>query len=419
MPPVAIVMNLSYTGLGIARSLGERGVRVIGLTSQQGIYGNYTRYADVRLSPDSSEEPEQLVEYLMELAETFHGSAIIFPTRDDDVVFLDRYRDRLGGRYLPAVPTPDAIKGCLDKWETDGWAKKAGVSRPRSWKIESNEDLARAIPDMSFPCILKPLAAWHWRKRGKWELLGHRKAILVSSATELVAQYASIAAVESRALLQEVVAGTDDCLWAAGCYFDRDGNYVAGFTAHKLLQIPAGFGTGCVVQTEDRQELLSITRALLQKMGYTGLAEVEYKWDQSCHQFKLIEVNPRPWDQHRLGRAAGVDLIYIAYCDLVGLPFPAVSQKSLPANKWIADDVFILTAFHSITKEPRKLLTLYRAISGRRSYAVWSARDPVPFLVLVGLGLIPRFVTSFLRAVRSFLTRRFVRHKVAQGSTPI
>ena len=414
MAPVAIVMNLSYTGLGIARSLGERGVRVIGLTSQQGIYGNYTRYADVQLSPDSSEEPERLLEYLRELAETIHGSAIIFPTRDDDVVFLDRYRDRLK-RYLPVVPTSEAIKGCLDKWETDRWAMKAGVSRPRSWKIESSEDLARAIPEVSFPCILKPLAAWHWRKKGKWELLGHRKAIQVSSAAKLVAQYEGIAKVERRALLQELVPGGDDCLWAAACYFDREGSYVAGFTAHKLVQIPAGFGTGCVVQTEERQELLSITRALLQKMQYTGLAEVEYKWDQTCQQFKLIEVNPRPWDQHRLGRAIGVDLINIAYSDFAGLPLSGVFKTALHANKWIADDVFILTAFHSLTKEPRRLPALCRAISGRRSYAVWSPRDPVPFFVLVGLGLIPRFGSSLVRAVRSFLG--FVRRKVAHGTT--
>jgi hypothetical protein len=45
MPPPAIVMNMFYTGLGIARSLGERGVPVVGLTARRGAYGNWTRYA--------------------------------------------------------------------------------------------------------------------------------------------------------------------------------------------------------------------------------------------------------------------------------------------------------------------------------------------------------------------------------------
>ena len=31
----AIVMNMFYTGLGIARSLGERGISVIGITAER------------------------------------------------------------------------------------------------------------------------------------------------------------------------------------------------------------------------------------------------------------------------------------------------------------------------------------------------------------------------------------------------
>src|SRR5712692_9082276 len=99
----AVVMNMYYTGLGIARSLGEEGIPVIGLTSHRGIYGNFTRYAKVRSSPDSREEPEALLKFLISLGEEL-GRAIIFPTRDDDVIFLDRYRAQLGTRFTLALP---------------------------------------------------------------------------------------------------------------------------------------------------------------------------------------------------------------------------------------------------------------------------------------------------------------------------
>ena len=61
--PTAVVMNLFYTGLGIARSLGERGIPVVGLTSQHRIYGNFTRYASVRFCPDSRSEPGSLLPF--------------------------------------------------------------------------------------------------------------------------------------------------------------------------------------------------------------------------------------------------------------------------------------------------------------------------------------------------------------------
>jgi hypothetical protein len=40
LPPV-VILNLSYSGLGIARDMTRRGARVVGLSSDQKIYGNF------------------------------------------------------------------------------------------------------------------------------------------------------------------------------------------------------------------------------------------------------------------------------------------------------------------------------------------------------------------------------------------
>src|SRR5580693_5750499 len=91
----AIVMNMFYTGLGIARSLGEQGISVIGLSSHRGACGNFTRYARVRSAPDSREQPDQLLEFLLALGRDARSRCVIFPTRDDDVLFLARFREQL------------------------------------------------------------------------------------------------------------------------------------------------------------------------------------------------------------------------------------------------------------------------------------------------------------------------------------
>src|ERR1043165_9210904 len=99
MPCVAVVMNLFYTGLGIARSLGERGVRVIGLTARHGIYGNFTRYAETVFCPDSRTEPEKLLAFLVNMGRDSAERSVMFPTRDDDLIFLDRFRTELEPYY--------------------------------------------------------------------------------------------------------------------------------------------------------------------------------------------------------------------------------------------------------------------------------------------------------------------------------
>lgn len=252
MHPTAVVLNMFYTGLGIARSLGEQGVPVIGLSAHPGVYGEFSRYARTVACPDSRNEPEALLPFLLKMGEELGTRAVIFPTRDDDVLFLDRYREELSAYFELVVPERTVLQASLNKWETYLWAQRAGVATPRSWMISGDQDLQKALSEVTYPCVLKPVASYHWRKGENWAKVGGRKALAVFSREELLGEYAAIALADRRALLQEMVSGGDDCLVSAACYFDRESKLVAAFTTRKLAQAPDGFGTGFIVQAVDR-----------------------------------------------------------------------------------------------------------------------------------------------------------------------
>lgn len=412
MKPSAIVINIFYTGLGIARSLGRRGVPVIGLTSQRGIYGNYTRYADVRMAPDSRSAPEELLQHLLTLAKELRGRGIIFPTRDDDVAFLDRYREELEPWFSLVLAPRPAVRVCLDKWETYRLATRSGVATPRCWRISSQKDLGEAAREATFPCVLKPMLSHHWRQGANWELVGARKAIGIASESALFAEYATVARAGPDVLLQEMIPGADDCLVIAACYMDRRGNWASGFNTQKLRQAPEEFGTGCVVQAVDRPELFPPTRRLLTEIGYTGIAEVEYKWDARDRAFKLIEINPRPWDQHTLGPASGVDLMYLAYCDHAGLPMPLMVPRAA-GHKWIAEDAFLTEAVRLAWRRNGAVRRLIRLGAGRRIYAISSWRDPVPMVAYAATRYLPGLIGAVGRALAWRLNRVWRRVMVA------
>jgi D-aspartate ligase len=414
MKPLALVMNVFYTGLGIARSLGENGIPVIGLSSQHHIYGNFTRYAKTVFCPDSRREPEALAKFLVRLGKKLGGRSVLFPTRDDDLIFLDRFRKELEPYFSLVIPSAEALEACLNKWETSEWAHRVGVPAPGAWLVESVEDLERAAQEAAFPCVLKPLSAHYWRQGGNWDLVGARKAIAIESRAELRAEYHAIARADKRALLQEMVAGADDCLIIAACYLDREHRWVAGFNTQKVLQIPEGFGTGCIVQSVSRPELFERTRRLLEAMRFSGIAEVEYKWAAAANEYKLIEVNPRPWDQHRLGNAAGVDLIYMAYCDHARLPMPT-PRTPAPGHKWIAEDTFVTAALRSLWNGNPKLGSLVRLSRGKRIYAIWSARDPLPSIGYFITMFFPKLVGDICRGLwMSCKSRLFGKANVQQ-----
>jgi D-aspartate ligase len=398
--PAAIVMNMFYTGLGIARSLGERGIRVIGLSAHRDAYGNVTRYAKVQMCPDSREHPEELLAFLRRLAATIPERAILFPTRDADVLFLNRFREELSQKFRLLLPGREALEACLNKWETYRRALAAGIPSARTWHAGSREELEGILTEIRFPCVLKPVYAEDWREKNHWELVGRRKAIAVSSCEELMAEYVSISGTATPVLVQEVVPGGDQDLWIAACCLSRESKFLAGFTAQKLLQVPPGFGTGCMVRTADRPDLLRRAAQLLEDLGFSGIAEVEFKRDASTGEDKLIEINPRPWDQHRLGAACGVDVIYAAYCDLAGIPLPAFGKQKT-GQTWIAEDVYPLVLLRSLWKGDGRFGELLRLARGERIYPISFIRDPLPLLSFLGLRLLPDLAGMLPHVFRS------------------
>src|SRR5262249_55522541 len=160
----------------------------------------------------------------------------------------------------------------------------------------------------------KPRHAYEWRQKGIWERLRGRKAIVASTPADLHEEYRELAALTgAEVLVQEYVAGDDSDIVVCGCYVDSRGTLQAHFTARKVLQSPPLFGTGCLVETANIQDIVAPSLALLNAAGYTGIAEIEFKHDRSTGRFLLIEVNPRHWDQHELGLRVGVNITCAAY----------------------------------------------------------------------------------------------------------
>src|SRR5689334_23448558 len=60
------------------------------------------------------------------------------------------------------------------------------------------------------------------------------------------------------------------------------------------------------------------SRRLLSAIGYTGLVEVEYKFDVRDRRYKLLDINPRLWTWSALGSRAGVDFPYLLWQIMTG-----------------------------------------------------------------------------------------------------
>ncbi len=397
-PPVIILsFNVSYTGLGVARCLAGRGMRVVGLSAGGGVFGNFSRSYEVRFAPDSANQPEELAKFLLQATNELAG-AVIFPTADFDILFLDRFRSELEAHYRLVIPSHECLQQVLDKHALVSKAIQAAVPVPRTVVVRSANDLDRVPTQAGFPCVMKPIWAYHWRQTGAWEKVGGRKAIPVANMEELRREYQRVATVRQEVLIQELILGGPEQLASACGYVNEKSEPLAYFTARIIFKHPDHLGTGCLVENEDIPELLEPTLRLWRALDYKGFADVEYKRDSRTGEWKLIEINTRPWWWHELGTASGANLSWVAYCHLTGRRVAPIRKQIVP-TKWIAEDALLYFFLRGIYHREIRLRSFWKKFSGRRIYGVFAWNNPWPFFRCLFAVTLPNIASQFLAKV--------------------
>ena len=92
---------------------------------------------------------------------------------------------------------------------------------------------------------------------------------------------------------------------------------------------------------------------------------------------------------------------------------PAVNSH-FSQVKWIAEDTFVETALRFLWKRDPQLRSMFRLARGKRIYAIWSARDPLPFLVYWFIHFLPRIITTGISGLWSAIKRKWSLTRVAQ-----
>ncbi len=147
-----VVLNMHYSGLGIARSLGPHGVPVYGLSSDPDFPGNFSRYCQFRLSPDSLHEPERLRDFLVDFAGTFDARPILLPTRDHDIEFLVTHREALEQRFTIPLASREVIEQATNKDKCLAIAAAAGIRVPAHHTVRARRAASGDFWTTRVPC---------------------------------------------------------------------------------------------------------------------------------------------------------------------------------------------------------------------------------------------------------------------------
>jgi len=373
----AVVIGGDYQGLGIARSLGKRGIPVCVIDDEISIARASRFVRDAIRVPDL--RTEQALLDALELARRRLGLSgwVLYPTREENVACIAANRDLLRRDFR--VPTPEltSIRHAWDKRESYRLAERLSIPVPRTWFPRSEEDLA-AI-EVDDPVVLKPAIKEHffyatgakaWRANTKAELLAaFRRATEIMPASEVI--------------VQEMIPGGGEQQYAY-CAFFREGRPVASMTVRRCRQHPSDFGRASTyVETISLPELAEPSCRFLTAIDYYGLAELEYKRDPRDGVCKLLDVNARTWGYHSVAGPAGVDFPYLLFRDQLGAPVEEAHAR--PGVRWIRLSTDVPNALRDIRAGRLRPGEYLRSLRGVRTEAVFSISDPLPGLYEIAL----------------------------------
>jgi predicted ATP-grasp superfamily ATP-dependent carboligase len=291
--------------------------------------GFKSRFCRPVLSPNPIYEPEQLVAVLMSEAKKFAQPPVLLPASDAYVQFVSRFSEQLQPAFLFILPPPALVDAIVDKRRQYELAEQVGTPIPKTYYPQNMADVQEIAGQLTYPALVKPYIGHLWREK----FIGS-KGRKVFNADELCQCYSEIFPIGLQAMVQTIIMGPNTNLFSVCVYMSRQGEPLLVFAQRKLRQYPTDFGVGTLVESLRYPELVDLGLHFLKSIGYVGVGEIEFKKDERDGQLKLIELNPRLWQQTTLASDCGMNFSLVEYQDLTGHAPPASTTYREGVRWW-------------------------------------------------------------------------------------
>ena len=409
--PSVILLGLEEISSGIVgvRELGERGVPIFGVALHRtpALYSRWLTRSYTMPQTDAA-----TVELMNEIAAT-EGASFVLTHSERTALLTSRAAAAGQLRGLKAlVPTPEKLELVNDKASVYKFADELDIPIPRTWAPQNAAEAASPPGDLTYPCILKYSDPYRIKP-----LLDQRHMPLFK------AQYCYDEMELQRILLTHIPLGfyplvQTFCpgLGLAHMFFMYEGKAILRFRHRRLLEWPPEGGVAAVSESlpvDDSDELFEKSQALLNRIGWEGAAQVEYRYDAATGRVALMEINGgRFWATLALPYNAGVPFVWTTYSVLgLGQPVIAKPYKVGMKCRYVAYEMhrLMLLLFRPHQMQNRELhfnrfaeivMFLLRYFQPKTRYYLFSFRDPLPFLIHAPLTIGRHFHILFQQLMR-------------------
>jgi predicted ATP-grasp superfamily ATP-dependent carboligase len=383
----ALVIGGDHPGLGVARSLGRRGIPVVVLDDQYSV-SSFSRYVKRVVRVEDLRDARKTVDAILEVGRRLGlANWVLFPTRDETVAAISCYRVELATMFRVTTPDWQTVQWACNKKNTYEMAAQLGIPCPETFNPRTPEELS--VLESRLPLAVKPAV-----KENFFYATG-AKAWRADSGPQLRFLFGEAARqiIPEEILIQEIIPG-DGSHQFSYCAFFKDGEATGSLVAKRIRQHPREFGRAATyVETVRMPIIEELALRFLRAIDYYGLVEVEFKYDSRDGQYKLLDVNARTWGFQSLGAAAGVDFPYLMFADQLGETVACCRGQA--GVGWLRMLTDLPTALAGVVLGHVSAGAYLASLRSTRVESVFCKSDPLPSIG--ELLLLPYFLRKKMR----------------------
>jgi D-aspartate ligase len=378
-----------HGALGIARSAGRLGIPVHRIAREPWAPARLSRYSRGWSRIPEEATTAEVLEFLHACSRDV-GRALLIPIDDAASVFVDEHAQTLEPDFLFPRQPVGLAQALSSKREMYELCMEHGIPTPASAFPESEAELLQYAEQGAFPTVLKCINAGDAPP-------GAPRVAIVENRDQLLTAYRQMESPDApNLMIQEYVPGKPETIWMFNGYFDRQSACRVGFTGKKIRQTPPYTGATTLGVCLPNPTVEDATVRLMAAIGYKGILDIGYRFDQRDGKYKLLDVNPRIGGTFRLFVGEnGLDVLRTMYLDLTGQEVPSTTLSE--GRRWIVMPWDLASSLTYWRRGDIKLGEWLRSLRYVQEDAWFAADDPLPFLALwAGLALywLPRRLLS-------------------------
>jgi D-aspartate ligase len=371
----AIVLGRGPTALGILRSLQLAGVPAY-VACPANDHVAHSRW--YRPTPGADAWDGAMNARTLDLLRRMPlEQAVVIPGADDAALWLANLpATDLGKRFLVSSSSRDTQELLQDKSRFAAFLQETDIPHPRTFRIDSPDDIDAMPFDELDRCFVKPVNSQVFS-----DVMGV-KGIWVSRRDELHDVWRKLQGHNFKLMAQEYVPGAATDHYFVDGFRDARGELTGLFTRRRIRMHPGDFGNSSYsrsIPLDELQAPVANMTELLARLEYRGIFSAEFKRDRRDGLCRIIEVNTRAWTYVEFASRCGVNVCEMAYRDALGLPVET-APKNYPVGEGCVDLYRDLSAVRTQKAASRGPFTSILAQWSRAHFHSFRLDDPWPGL---------------------------------------